>query len=134
MSTSVTRSRTELRERIRRLEERGRPPVIGAAVRSQGDRPASPGWGLALGALHEVAGGGNGAINGAAAALFTAGVAVHTRGTVLWCITRLDLFAPALAQGRASVHRSEFRLGYQRTNRTAMTDRSPLPNDVVERA
>jgi hypothetical protein len=30
---------------------------------------------LALGALHEVAGGGNGAIDGAAAALFAAGIA-----------------------------------------------------------
>jgi protein ImuA len=57
-----------------------------------------PGGGLTLGALHEVAGGGNGAINGAAAALFAAGVAARTRGKVLWCITRPDLFAPALAQ------------------------------------
>ena len=57
-----------------------------------------PGGGLALGALHEVAGGGNGAIHGAAAALFAAGVAARTRGKVLWCITRPDLFAPALAQ------------------------------------
>lgn len=57
-----------------------------------------PGGGLALGALHEVAGGGNGAIDGAAAALFSAGVAARTRGRVLWCITRPDLFAPAIAQ------------------------------------
>ena len=34
-----------------------------------------PGGGLARGALHEVAGGGNGAIDGAAAALFSAGIA-----------------------------------------------------------
>jgi protein ImuA len=52
---------------------------------------------LALGALHEVGGGGNGAIDGAAAALFAAGIAARTRGVVLWCITRQDLFAPALA-------------------------------------
>ena len=57
-----------------------------------------PGGGLALGALHEVAGGGHGAIDGAAAALFTAGIAARTRGQVLWCLTRQDLFAPALAQ------------------------------------
>jgi protein ImuA len=57
-----------------------------------------PGGALPLGALHEVAGGGNGAINGAAAALFAAGIAARTRGKVLWCLTRLDLFAPALAQ------------------------------------
>jgi len=58
-----------------------------------------PGGGLALGALHEVAGGGHGAIDGAAAALFAAGIAARTRGKVLWCLTtRPDLFAPALAQ------------------------------------
>ncbi|WP_248312773.1 ImuA family protein [Bosea spartocytisi] len=57
-----------------------------------------PGGGLALGALHEVAGGGYGAVDGAAAALFAGGVAARTKGKVLWCITRPDLFAPALAQ------------------------------------
>jgi protein ImuA len=88
----------ELRERIRRLE--------GAAARRRWVLPFGiqaidrhlPGGGLALGALHEVAGGGHGAIDGAAAALFTAGIAARTRGKVLWCITRPDLFAPALAQ------------------------------------
>jgi len=53
-----------------------------------------PEGGLALGALHEVAGGGN----GAAAALFTAGIAARTQGQVLWCVARHDLFAPAIAQ------------------------------------
>jgi protein ImuA len=57
-----------------------------------------PGGGLLVGALHEVAGGGNGAIDVAAAALFTAGIAARTRGKVLWCVTRPDLFAPALSQ------------------------------------
>ncbi len=57
-----------------------------------------PGGGLALGALHEIAGGGNGAVDGAAAALFAAGIAARTKGKVLWVITRPDLFAPALAQ------------------------------------
>lgn len=57
-----------------------------------------PGGGLALGALHEVAGGGTGALDGAAAALFVAGIAARTNGKVLWCITRPDLFAPAIAQ------------------------------------
>jgi protein ImuA len=60
-----------------------------------------PGGGLARGALHEVAGGGNGAIDGAAAALFTAGIAARTHGKVLWCVTRPDLFAPALSAGRS---------------------------------
>jgi protein ImuA len=57
-----------------------------------------PGGGLAMGALHEVAGGGNGAIDGAAAALFTAGIMARTKGQILWCVIRQDLFAPAIAQ------------------------------------
>jgi protein ImuA len=57
-----------------------------------------PEGGLARGALHEVAGGGNDAIDGAAAALFAAGIAARTHGKVLWCVTRPDLFAPALSQ------------------------------------
>jgi protein ImuA len=57
-----------------------------------------PGGGLTLGALHEVAGGGNGAIDGAAAALFVAGIAARVKGKTLWCLTRPDLFAPAIAQ------------------------------------
>ncbi len=57
-----------------------------------------PGGGLALGCLHEVAGGGNGAVDGAAAALFSAGIAARTKGKVLWVVTRRDLFMPAIAQ------------------------------------
>ena len=57
-----------------------------------------PGGGLALNALHEVAGGGNGAIHGAAAQFFAASIAARTKGEVLWCYTRRDLFAPALHQ------------------------------------
>jgi protein ImuA len=45
---------------------------------------------LALGALHDVVGGGDGAIDGAAASLFAAGIAARTRGCVLWCVTRQD--------------------------------------------
>jgi protein ImuA len=96
---------TELRERIKRLEggkAHGRPTLpfglkaIDAVL---------PNGGLALGALHEVAGGGNGAIDGAAAALFAAGIAARTKGKVLWCVTRQDLFAPALAQAGLSPDR-----------------------------
>jgi protein ImuA len=87
-----------LREQIQRLEgvplrARAVLPFGVAAIDSR-----LPGGGLALGALHEVAGGGNAAIDGAAAALFAAGIAARTKGKVLWCITRQDLFAPALAQ------------------------------------
>ena len=95
----------ELRERIQRLE--------GAAARRRTVLPFGvkeidrrlPGGGLALGALHEVAGGGNGAIDGAAAALFTAGIAARTRGRVLWCLVRQDLFAPAIGQAGLSPDR-----------------------------
>src|SRR3984885_5539652 len=88
----------ELRERIQRLESgtvRGRTNLP-FGVRDIDRR--LPGGGLALGALHEVAGGGNGVVDGAAAALFSAGIAARTRGKVLWCVTRQDLFAPAIAQ------------------------------------
>ena len=57
-----------------------------------------PGAGLLFGALHEIAGGSNGAVDGAAAALFVAGIAARCKGKVLWCLTRPDLFAPAIAQ------------------------------------
>ncbi|RWN25263.1 ImuA family protein [Mesorhizobium sp.] len=87
-----------LQERIRRLEGgRDRPRTV--LPFGIGDLDCHlPGGGLALGALHEVAGGGNGAIDGAAAALFAAGIAARTHGKVLWCVTRQDLFAPAVAQ------------------------------------
>lgn len=57
-----------------------------------------PGGGLALGCLHEVAGGGAEAVDDAAAALFVAGIAARTKGKVLWVVTRADLFAPGIAQ------------------------------------
>ncbi len=87
-----------LRARIESLETSGRSragvlpfgvPIVDAAL---------PQGGLALGALHEVAGGGDGAVDGAIAALFAAGVAARLPGQVLWCLTRPDLFAPALQQ------------------------------------
>ncbi len=87
-----------LRAQVRRIEGRHRRAV---AVLPFGVTPVDsrlPAGGLAQGALHEVAGGGNGAIDGAAAALFSAGIAARTHGKVLWCVTRPDLFAPALSQ------------------------------------
>jgi protein ImuA len=99
MSKPITRPAIEaLRERIRRLEgAAGRRRLVLPFGIKEIDRHL-PGGGLALGALHEVAGGGHGAIDGAAAALFPAGIAARLRGQVLWCLTRQDLFAPALAQ------------------------------------
>ena len=65
-----------LRDQVRRIEGRDRRaasvlPFGVAAVDSR-----LPGAGLALGALHEVAGRGNGAIDGAAT-LFAAGIAAQ---------------------------------------------------------
>ena len=88
----------ELRERIGQLE--GGPQrakqVLPFGV-AQIDR-ALPGGGLLFGALHEIAGGGGGTVDGAAAALFVAGVAARTPGRVLWCMTRPDLFFPSVSQ------------------------------------
>nr|WP_245198824.1 damage-inducible protein [Jiella mangrovi] len=57
-----------------------------------------PEGGLARGVLHEIAGGGRNGGDGPAASLFAAGIAARTKGKVLWCLSRPDLFAPALAQ------------------------------------
>ncbi|QFY60432.1 damage-inducible mutagenesis protein [Rhizobium grahamii] len=89
---------TELRERISHLE--------GGVSRRTQTLPFGiseidehlPGGGLSYGALHEFAGGAAGTVDGAAAALFAAGVAARTKGKVIWCLTRPDLFFPALAQ------------------------------------
>jgi protein ImuA len=89
---------SDLRERISALE--------GDTARKVGCLPFGvpnidavlPGNGLAHGALHEFAGGGSGTVDGSAAALFAAGVAARTKGPIVWCLTRPDLFFPALAQ------------------------------------
>lgn len=88
----------ELRDRIRRIERAERPlhAVLPFGVAALDAR--LPGGGLAAGALHEVAGGGLGAVHGAAAALFAAGILARRPGPVLWCLRARDLFAPALAQ------------------------------------
>ena len=94
----------QLRQRIERLAAPRRRRDALAFGLGAIDR-VLPDGGLAFGALHEVAGGGNGAVHGAAAALFAAGVAARTYGKVLWCLTRPDLFAPAVAQAGLSSSR-----------------------------
>ncbi|MCM2457664.1 damage-inducible mutagenesis protein [Rhizobium sp. CG4] len=89
---------SDLRQRIASLERN--------SARNAGTLPFGvadidrvlPGGGLSYGALHEFAGGGAGTVDGAAAALFAAGIAARTKGPVVWCLTRPDLFFPALAQ------------------------------------
>lgn len=96
--TRTSRVLDELRERIAHLE--------GASARKADTLPFGfaeldnrlPGGGLAYSAIHEMAGGGTDTVNGAAACLFAAGIAARTQGKILWCLTRPDLFFPALAQ------------------------------------
>jgi len=98
MSAARDQVITGLRERISSIQ--------GEGVKKAGCLPFGvdeideilPGGGLAYGALHEFAGGGSGTVDGAAAALFAAGIAARTKGPIVWCLTRPDLFFPALAQ------------------------------------
>ncbi|GMB79961.1 ImuA family protein [Shinella zoogloeoides] len=98
MSASVHAVVADLRDRIRQFDGRALRDraVLPFGVPEIDDR--LPGGGLALASLHEVCGSGNDAVEGAAAMLFAAGIAARTKGQVLWCLTRPDLFAPALAQ------------------------------------
>ncbi|WP_105435479.1 ImuA family protein [Neorhizobium tomejilense] len=98
MTAARERVISDLRERIASLE--------GVSARKAGCLSFGvpeidavlPGGGLAYGALHEFAGGGSGTVDGAAAALCAAGIAARTKGRIVWCLTRPDLFFPALAQ------------------------------------
>lgn len=59
------------------------------------------GCGVPVGALHELTGASSSLNDDAAATLFGAGIAARLAegsGSVLWVLTRRDLFAPALAQ------------------------------------
>lgn len=95
----------ELRERLERITQ---GPIrhhesLPFGISSIDDH--LPAGGLKLGSLHEVTGGGNGAVDGAASALFSAGIAARVKGKILWCVTRPDLFMPALTQAGLSQNR-----------------------------
>ncbi|GAJ29326.1 ImuA family protein [Acidomonas methanolica] len=98
MTAAPSSNLQALRDQIRRLEGHAdrRRTVLPFGVPDIDRR--LPGGGLALSALHEVAGGGNDALNTAAAARFAAGIAARTKGQVLWIVSTPDLFAPALQQ------------------------------------
>jgi protein ImuA len=89
---------SDLRRRIRDLEAGQRKHRAGAlpfGLAALDD--ALPEGGLALGALHEVTGGEQGATHEAAATLFAAGILARLDGPVLWALAAPDLFAPGLA-------------------------------------
>jgi len=88
----------DLRERISSIEGEGAKKTGCLPFGVEEIDAILPGGGLAHGALHEVAGGGSGTVDGAAAALFAAGIAARTKGPIVWCLTRPDLFFPGLAQ------------------------------------
>ena len=88
----------ELRERISSLEGSHRRRAARLPFGVHEIDAVLPGGGLAYGALHEFAGGGSGTVDGAAPALCVAGIVARTKGPIIWCLTRNDLYAPALAQ------------------------------------
>src|SRR3954464_9921924 len=96
MAPASARILDELRDQIARIERAGRPqrPIVPFGVAAIDNR--LPQGGLVIGALHEIAGGGLGAVHATAAVLFVAGALARLGGTVLWCLRPRDLFAPAL--------------------------------------
>jgi protein ImuA len=89
---------SDLRRRIHDLEAGLRERRAGVLPFGLGPLDeALPEGGLALGALHEVAAGGQDPAHEAAAMLFAAGIAARLEGTVLWALKAPDLFAPGLA-------------------------------------
>ncbi|MBX4870234.1 damage-inducible mutagenesis protein [Rhizobium bangladeshense] len=98
MTAARERVISDLRERIASLEGVSAKKAGCLSFGVPEIDSALPGGGLAYGALHEFAGGGSGTVEGAAAALCAAGIAARTKGPIVWCLTRPDLFFPALAQ------------------------------------
>jgi protein ImuA len=91
-----------LRAEVATLEAGGRRDHDVLPFGIQGIDGALPGGGLAIGALHEVAGAAPTLADEAAATIFVAGIASRLPGPVLWCRRQRDLFAPAL--GQAGLH------------------------------
>ncbi|GHC62518.1 ImuA family protein [Limoniibacter endophyticus] len=104
MTISRAHVMADLRQRLASLEREGKRKVGSLPFGVREVDAVLPGGGLSYGALHEFAGNQDGATDGAAAALFAAGIAARTKGPIVWCLTRPDLFFPALAQ--AGLHPS----------------------------
>ena len=96
-----------LRRRLEALESLSLTPRLKGEARAGAALPfgvpaidgALPGGGLALGALHEVAGSGGDEEDGAMAAAFVAGILARLLPPqpVLWCLAVDDLYGPGLA-------------------------------------
>lgn len=93
-----------LRARIRHLEQDNAELIEFHPFGVEAIDKHLPGGGLALGAVHEVAGGDN-IQHAAAATLFVAGILARIDGPVIWCLRQRDLFAPALEQTGLSTDR-----------------------------
>ncbi len=94
-----------LRARIRLLERPAARPG-GAHAFGVAELDAHlPEGGLALGTLHDIAGGGPDEIHAAAATLFIAGVLARLERPVLWCAVARDLYPPGLAGAGLHPHR-----------------------------
>lgn len=89
----------DLRETVRAMAHDTRGNVSRLAFGIDDLDARLVGGGLALGALHEVAGASAALSDYAAATLFIAGVASRCGdGQILWTMPRADLFAPGLSQ------------------------------------
>ncbi len=67
-----------------------------------------PGGGLAFGATHEIVGAGDDAAAAAVSSTFAAGIAARTTGQIIWCLSKADVFAPALQQAGLDLNRVIF--------------------------
>jgi protein ImuA len=88
-----------LRRRLEALERPGRDARTALPFAVPAVDKALPGKGLALGALHEVAGAGAEEEDGAVAAAFLAGILARLKPPlpILWCLAEGDLYGPGLA-------------------------------------
>ena len=98
-AAATTNTLQSLRETVRAMAHdlRGDVARLAFGIADMDERLV--GGGLALGALHEVAGATTALGDDAAATLFVAGIAARCGpGQILWAMPRADLFAPGLAQ------------------------------------
>lgn len=99
MSAGGREGLAALKHRLEALERGGRSQKAVLPFGVPAIDEALPGGGLALGALHEVAGGEGDGEDGAVAAAFLAGILTRLLPPrpVLWCLPAVDLHGPGLA-------------------------------------